>query len=65
VWDTNHILDEQSGLGVLLKALFGYNGNPSLTEVIAYVLFILVVAVGFWLQRAGGEKPAHEARSSA
>jgi high-affinity iron transporter len=61
VWDTNHILDERSSLGELLKALFGYNGNPSLTEVIAYVLFILVVAVGFWLQWAGEKKPATQA----
>jgi high-affinity iron transporter len=52
VWDTNHILDEKSGLGELLKALFGYNGNPSLTEVSAYVLFLVVVGVGFRTQKA-------------
>jgi len=39
VWDMNHVLDEKSTIGELLKTLIGYNGNPSLTEVIAYVLY--------------------------
>jgi high-affinity iron transporter len=41
VWDVNPILDENSAVGQILKALFGYNGNPSLTEVVAYV--------GYWI----------------
>ncbi len=41
LWDINHILDEKSTVGELLKALVGYNGNPSLTEVIAYVLYFV------------------------
>ena len=40
VWDVNHILNEKSEVGLLLKALTGYNGNPSLTEVIAYLTYI-------------------------
>ncbi|MDZ7843394.1 MAG: iron uptake transporter permease EfeU [Anaerolineales bacterium] len=40
VWNTNSIIDESSTLGVMLKALFGYNGNPSLTEVIAYLAYL-------------------------
>lgn len=40
VWDINHILSDKSEVGLLLKALFGYNGNPSLTEVGAYVLYM-------------------------
>jgi high-affinity iron transporter len=47
VWDVNMILDENSLAGLLLKTLFGYNGNPSLTEMIAYFVYIVVVAV-FW-----------------
>jgi high-affinity Fe2+/Pb2+ permease len=31
----------------LLKTLFGYNGNPSLTEMIAYFVYIVVVTI-FW-----------------
>lgn len=47
VWDVNMFLDENSVAGQLLKTLFGYNGNPSLTEIIAYVIYIAVVAI-FW-----------------
>jgi high-affinity iron transporter len=43
VWDINHILDEKSSLGELLKTLLGYNGNPSLTEVIAYITYFVVL----------------------
>jgi len=43
VWDINHILDENSTLGEILKALFGYNGNPALTEVLAYLTYLAVV----------------------
>ena len=47
VWDMNMILDENSVAGQLLKTLFGYNGNPSLTEMITYFAYIVVVAI-FW-----------------
>ncbi len=43
VWDVNHLLNEKHGLGAFLKALFGYNGNPSLLEVCAYVTYWVVV----------------------
>ena len=52
VWDINHILDEKSTLGEFLKTLIGYNGNPSLTEVIAYVLYF----VSIWLFSKKPEK---------
>jgi len=48
VWDINHILDDGSGVGLWLKALLGYNGNPSLVEVIAYPAF-LVVALSYFV----------------
>ena len=47
VYDINTILDESSIAGQLLKTLFGYNGNPSLTEIIAYIIYIGVVST-FW-----------------
>lgn len=40
VWDTNPILNEGSTLGGFLKALFGYNGNPSLLEVLGWVAYL-------------------------
>jgi len=49
VWDINPILDESSGVGMLLKTLFGYNGNPSLTEVLAYIAYFVLVLIGLKL----------------
>ena len=46
VWDINHILNEKKGVGALLKSLFGYNGNPSLLEVLSYGLYLSVI---YWL----------------
>jgi len=43
VWDTNPILHEKSVPGQVLKALLGYNGNPSLTEVLAYGTYYAIV----------------------
>ncbi len=53
IWDLNPILDENSTFGLVLKALFGYNGNPSLTEMLAYSAYLAVVF--FSLRRA--ERP--------
>ena len=46
LWDTNGVLDEKVGVGAFLKALLGYNGNPSLIEVVAYWTYLTVVG---WL----------------
>jgi len=40
VWDLNPVLDETSTVGIMLKALLGYNGNPALTEVVAYLAYV-------------------------
>ena len=48
IWDINHILDENSTVGQLLKTLLGYNGNPALTESLAYLLyFVIIRLIGF------------------
>lgn len=46
VWDINPLVDENSIAGIILKTLFGYNGNPSLSEVIAYLAYYMLVFVG-------------------
>jgi len=40
IWDMNGILDEKGFIGGILKALFGYNGNPALLEVFAYLTYL-------------------------
>jgi high-affinity iron transporter len=52
IWNLNPILDESSFTGSMLKALFGYNGNPSLTESLAYVLYLATILMGIrWYTR--------------
>jgi high-affinity iron transporter len=48
VWDINPVLDENGPVGSFLGALFGYNGNPSLLEVVSYVVYFLVIGLLNW-----------------
>ena len=54
VWDLNPpvaegqpfpVFHEKGVVGLILKSLVGYNGNPSLTEVAGYLTYWLVVGV--------------------
>ena len=45
LWDINHVLDENSFLGQLSNALFGYNANPSLSEALAYLAYFAALGV--------------------
>jgi len=47
LWDMNGVLDEKAGVGAFLKALVGYNGNPSLVEVAAYWAYLIGVGALF------------------
>lgn len=56
LWDINPevvtegiypLLHEKGAIGGLLKGLFGYNGDPSLIEVISYFAYLLFI-VGLW-----------------
>ncbi len=47
IWDVNAFIDENSITGELLKTLFGYNGNPALTEMIGYFGYLIVVPILF------------------
>ncbi|MEE9202982.1 MAG: iron uptake transporter permease EfeU, partial [Dehalococcoidia bacterium] len=43
VWNTNGVLNEKAGIGSFVKALFGYNGNPELLEVLFYFAYLVGV----------------------
>jgi high-affinity iron transporter len=51
VWDTNFLLSENSILGQILSTLFGYNGSPSLAELMVYLGYFVLVGVGKLLHR--------------
>lgn len=58
LYNINHILNEKVGAGSFLKALFGYNGNPSLTEVTAYWTYLAVILFVFLRMERTPEKGA-------
>ena len=66
VWDINGVINEKGVFGGLLKGLFGYNGNPSLIEIVVYPLY-LAIALAFFLKPAGSEKraPGNEVATAA
>ena len=51
VWNINPILNEKEGVGSFLKALFGYNGNPSLTEVLFYFGYLTAMPLALRKRR--------------
>jgi high-affinity iron transporter len=59
VWNTNALVSEDSHTGEFLKALFGYNGDPSLLEVGIWAVY-LAAALVFFLRPlvSWGRKPA-------
>jgi len=62
IWDINSFLSEDSGLGQLLAALFGYNPAPTLSEMIAYVLYFAAIGLGL---RLSGQRSAQETKAHA
>ncbi|MBU2536202.1 MAG: FTR1 family protein [Chloroflexi bacterium] len=61
VWDIDHIVPEQSVIGRFLTAIFGYNANPSLVEVLAYIGYLGFTLASYFLParpRKGGELTA-------
>lgn len=48
LWDLNSILNEKSNFGEFLKHVFGYNANPSLEEVVAYVIYLFGMGMLSW-----------------
>ncbi|KGE05707.1 FTR1 family iron permease [Burkholderia gladioli] len=43
LWDTSAILDDSSTVGSLVATLTGYRAHPALTNLVAYVLYWVVV----------------------
>lgn len=51
LYNINGFLNEKEGIGSFLKALFGYNGNPSLTEVFSYWTYLGVILFSFFRRK--------------
>jgi len=58
VWST-YFLSEESALGQVTQSLLGYQSSPSLSEVIGYVGFLVIVSVLVWrVNRTPSHAPA-------
>jgi high-affinity iron transporter len=51
IWDASFIIPEESTLGQLLRALVGYSSSPSLSQVIAYVGYWVILGLSLWSNR--------------
>ena len=47
------LLHDKGAIGGLAKALFGYNGNPSALEVVAYVVYLVTAFTYLWVKQKG------------
>jgi hypothetical protein len=44
-WEANHPSDERLSIGSVLESLLGYDGSPSLIEVLGYMGYYLLIWV--------------------
>ncbi|PIR55524.1 high-affinity iron transporter [Candidatus Peregrinibacteria bacterium CG10_big_fil_rev_8_21_14_0_10_36_19] len=51
LWDINNFLDENGSFGGVMKGVFGYNGNPSLLEVVGYFGYLVLIAFYSFLRK--------------
>ena len=47
------LLHDKGVIGGLAKALFGYNGNPSALEVVAYIAYLATAFTYLWVKQKG------------
>ncbi len=47
------LLHDKGAIGGLAKALFGYNGNPSALEVVAYAVYLVAAFTYLWVKQKG------------
>lgn len=64
LWNSNRLVSQTSTMGNLLEAMFGYTSTPSLTQVLAYVVYL--AAVGWsYLRPVRPRGPARPATATA
>src|SRR3712207_690196 len=63
VWDTNGVVSESSTVGEFLTTLFGYNGDPSLLEVVAWVAYASAALAFFLGPLVSGRRTPEPARA--
>jgi high-affinity iron transporter len=59
------LLHEKGLIGGMLKALFGYNGNPSALEMVAYVAYLSIAFTYLWMKQKETNPPLSDKPSKA
>jgi high-affinity iron transporter len=50
VWNTGAVLSDESTIGGILRAVFGYTSDPALIEILAYVGYLTAVSWALWFR---------------
>ena len=50
LWDSQHLISEQSEYGHFLNALVGYEATPSSSQMVVYLVTVLILAALCWRQ---------------
>lgn len=51
IWDSSHVLPQDSAFGVLMHALVGYDARPSAAQLCAYLLVLATIFIGTRLMK--------------
>jgi high-affinity iron transporter len=51
---TYHLLHEKGSIGGTFKALLGYDGNPSLLQIISYLAYLIGFSILYWKKSETG-----------
>lgn len=63
-WDISSQLSDRSGIGAVLKSLFGYDASPSIAQMAGYLSY-LAVMMWLFLRPASAFNPARQASKNA
>jgi len=59
IWNTSHILSQNTVAGTILHGLIGYDAQPAGMQVVAYVGVLIAIASGMlWVSRRASPAPA-------
>jgi high-affinity iron transporter len=53
VWNTTWLIDDRTLFGHIVSGFLGYRAKPSLTEVLAYLIYF--ASILWWLRRQNPE----------
>jgi high-affinity iron transporter len=65
LWDTSHLLSEESSLGDILHSFFGYAARPSVGQVLVYCIYLLASLLAYLVPSLLRRRPRIEPTRAA